>query len=340
MKGAGDSSEAAGGLVGYTWGDYVAQLVSEHGSLAALALRLAELATTPDDSASVERALRRLRTRGQQGGGDYGRRLLRAFGLPQTVEARVKWMGVYHSRFSDLPRSLCLDQLRVWDRPPVSESPARVWIALGLAGAALRARDLEAAQVQIRRARAAGSNEPAAIIEAALVEAYLASKLGEVDRSLGNLAAAHDLLTRGGLAAEEHSCLWARCVDQQAYRMNNPGDGATPDWRGALALYEQLPSGEVHPFVGYRRDAGLAHGYYKLGERAKALALAHAALEHAGDGGYVRLRVMGLGLLARILGDEAGAAARARALTIAGRLEDEELLGRVERIGRPRSGET
>jgi len=109
-------------------------------------------------------------------------------------------------------------------------------------------------------------------------------------------------------------------------------------WRGALALYERLPSGEVHPFVGYRRDAGLAHGYDKLGEHEKALALARAALEHAADGGYVRLRVMGLGLLARILGDEAGAAARARALAIAGRLEDEELLGRVERIGHPRSG--
>ena len=340
MTGPSDSSEAAdapGGPVGYTWGDYVAQLVGEHGSLAALALRLAELATTPDDSASVERALRRLRTRGQRDGGDYGRRLLRAFGLPRPVAARVKWMGVYHSRFSDLPRSLCLDQLRVWDRPPVSESPARVWIALGLAGAALRARDLETAQVQIRRARAAGSNEPAAIIEAALVESYLASKLGEIDRSRSNLAAVEELLTRGELEAEERSCLRARWIDQQAYRMNNPGDGAAPDWRGALALYERLPAGEVHPFVGYRRDAGLAHGYYKLGERAKALAFAYGALEHAGDGGYVRLRVMGLGLLARILGDEAGVDARARALTIARRLEDEELLGRVERIGRPRS---
>ncbi|HEY0136872.1 MAG TPA: hypothetical protein VGB85_22475, partial [Nannocystis sp.] len=92
----------------------------------------------------------------------------------------------------------------------------------------------------------------------------------------------------------------------------------------------RLPGGEVHPFVGYRRDAGLAYGHFKLGERAAALAYAQSALEHAGDGGYVRLRAMGLGLLARILGEQAGAAARARALGIARRLEDEELLGRIE----------
>jgi hypothetical protein len=132
--------EASLAPAGFSWGEYVAQLVDEHGSLAALALRLAELASTPEDSASVERALRRLRQRGNLGGGDYGRRLLRAFGLPRPIEARVRWMGVYHSRFTDLPRSLCQDQLRVWDRPPVSESRARVWLELGQASVALRGR--------------------------------------------------------------------------------------------------------------------------------------------------------------------------------------------------------
>src|SRR5688500_13295707 len=106
--GAGPGPGTGAGL-GYSWGEYVAQLTADHGSLAAVALKLAELASTPEDSASVERALRRLRARGNLDGGDYGRRLLRAFGLPQPIEARVRWLGVYHSRFSDLPLSLCRD---------------------------------------------------------------------------------------------------------------------------------------------------------------------------------------------------------------------------------------
>ena len=308
----------------------MAHLVAEHGSLAAVALRLAELATTPDDSASVERALRRLRARAQQDGGDYGRRLLRAFGLPRTVTGRIKWMGVYHSRFGDLPRSLCVDQLRVWDRPPVSESPARVWVELGFTGAALRARDFATAQVHLRHARAVRSNETAAKIEVGLVESFLASRLGEAEEAGNALAIVEPLLDDHELGPDERACLQARWIDQRAYRLNHPVDHCAPDWRGALALYASLPPGEVHPFVGYRRDAGLAYGHFKLGDHVTALAYAQSALEHAGDGGYVRLRAMGLGLLARILGDEAGAVARARALGIARRLEDEELLGRIE----------
>ena len=332
----------AGGLAGYSWGDYVAHLTTEHGSLAALALKLANLATTPDDSASVERALRRLRGRGNLDGGDYGRRLLRAFGLPKSVEARVKWLGVYHSRFSDLPLSLCLDQLRIWDRPPVGESRARVWVELGFASAALRARDLEAAEVFLRRARAAPPVELAAKIEVALVEAFFASRRGDRDRVAGSLAETERLLEAGGdelssLSFEERACLHVRWVDQRAYQKNNPPGGEAPDLRGALALYEALPREDIHPFVSYRRDAGLAYGRYKLGDRAAAVELAEAAIGHAGDGGYIRLRAMALNLLARILGDD-GARARARALAIAKRLEDEELLGRIDRGQRASEG--
>ncbi|WP_434044577.1 MULTISPECIES: hypothetical protein [Sorangium] len=43
---------------------------------------------------------------------------------------------------------------------------------------------------------------------------------------------------------------------------------------------------------------------------------------------------MALLLLARILGEEEGAAAQARALQIARRIEDEELLFRAERVAR------
>jgi hypothetical protein len=126
-------------------------------------------------------------------------------------------------------------------------------------------------------------------------------------------------------------------VDQRAYQKNNPPGGEAPDLRGALALYEALPREDIHPFVSYRRDAGLAYGRYKLGDRAAAVELAEAAIGHAGDGGYIRLRAMALNLLARILGDD-GARARARALAIAKRLEDEELLGRIDRGQRASEG--
>lgn len=321
------------GLAGYSWGDYLAHLVEEHGSLAAVALKLVHLATTPEDSASVERALRRLRQRGNLDGGDYGRRLLRAFGLPRTVEARVKWLGVYHSRFTDLPLPLCLDQLRLWDRPPVNESRARVWIELGFASAALRARDLEAAEVHLRRARAAPPVELAARLELALVEAYLASRRKQPPRLAEALAEAGRLLAHddGSLTPEERACLRVRWIDQRAYQLNNPPRGAAPDHRAALALYESLPQGDIHPFVSYRRDAGLAYAKFMLGDRAAAIRLAEAAIGHAGDGGYVRLRAMALNLLARLRGDDEGATARVRAQAIARRLEDEDLIGRLER---------
>ena len=105
-----------------TWAEYIGWLVDEHGSLAAAAQKAAG---TEHDAASVERALRRLRLKKYGNGGDWGRRLLRTFGLPKQTADRVRWMGLYHSRFTDLPVDLCLDQLRAWSRPPVSESTAR-----------------------------------------------------------------------------------------------------------------------------------------------------------------------------------------------------------------------
>ena len=129
----------------------------------------------------------------------------------------------------------------------------------------------------------------------------------------GSLAEATRLLDQEGddLAPEERACLQVRWVDQRAYQKNNPPVGERPDIR--------------------------AYGRYKLGDRAAAVELAEAAIRHVGDGGYIRIRAMALNLLARILGAEEGAAARGRALAIAKRLEDEELLGRIERGRRPSS---
>lgn len=157
-----------------TWGEYIQRLVTEHGSLAALALKLSLAGGVDADAASVERALRRLRTKGHRDGGQYGRWLLRTFGMPRDVERRAKWMGVYHSRFTDLPVSLCLDQLRLWDRPPLAESRTRAWLALGFATVALRQDDLAAAEEHLTNARG-GHGAVAARLEARLLEAFLAT---------------------------------------------------------------------------------------------------------------------------------------------------------------------
>jgi tetratricopeptide (TPR) repeat protein len=309
---------------GYTWGDLVAAAVEAHGTLAAVAWLLVEHGA--GDADSVERALRRLRQRGQRDGGDHGRRLLRAFGVPKPVEARLRWMGLYHSPFNDLPLPLCVDQVRLWDRPPVSDSRARVWVVLGHASVALRGRDFDGAAVHLERAGSALAGLPAdydaARIERALAQAYLASRAeGDVEARLDEAAA---LLDSAGLADDDRACFAARLADQRAFQLNRAGRHAE-----ALAIYAALPASDVHPFASYRREAGLAYGLHRAGRRDDALRHAWRACDHAGDGGYTRLRAMGLLLVARIAGDEEG---RRRALAIADRLDDEELRTRARRL--------
>lgn len=315
---------------GYTWGDYVEALVAAHGTLAAVAWKLVERGLA-EDAASVERAIRRLRARGQRDGGLVGKRLLRTFGIPADIEARARWMGLYHSPFGDLPVQLCIDQLRLWDRPPVSESRARAWILLGLASTALRRRAFADARATLERAAAAES--PAARIEHRLAMGYLASR---EDRDAAraeaaarpHLEAARETLAAAGAEIDpvDAACFRARLADHEAFAANRRGDHAA-----ALARYRALPAEDVHPFASYRRDAGLAYGLYRTGDRDQALALALRACEHAGDGGYVRLRAMGLLMIARIQGSPASAGTLARAAAIATRLEDAELAIRVER---------
>ena len=311
---------------GFSWGELVAALVESHGTLTAVAWKLIEHAQG-DDVASVERALRRLRTRGQRDGGRWGQLVLRVFGVPAPIENRLRWFGLYHSPFNDLPIALCLDQLRLWDRPPIATSRARVWLHLGFASCALRTRQFDEAAVHVRRARASLAPLPAeydvARIELALVDAYLASRIdaAAVEPALD---VASRLLASAQLAREDRVCFEARLADQRAYQLNRAGEYAA-----ALALYEAIPAG-VHPFASYRRDSGRAYGAWKRGDRTLALEHAHAACEHAGDGGYTRLRAMGLLMLGKILGAD-GDEARVRARQIADRLGDDELRKRVER---------
>ncbi|MFT3773149.1 MAG: hypothetical protein QM820_47820 [Minicystis sp.] len=319
----------------FSWAEYVAWLVDSHGSLAAVAERLAAHRAYADDAASIERALRRLRGRGQLAGGTWGARALAAFGLPGAVDARARWMGAYHSRFTDLPLALCQDLVRLWDRPPVSDAPAAAtWLALAHASCALRAGDPPAAAPHLRRARAAlGHAPPEARAELLLVEAFVASR-ADIARVPPLLAEVEPLLALD-MPPEDRACLHARWIDQRAYELNKQRPGRAPDPAAAEALYRTIPTAGAPPFALCRRANGLAYARWKQGHRDEAAALAREAGRHAGDGGHLRLRAMALGMLARILGGEEGAAAHRRALAIAASLDDEALRLRFDR-GRPR----
>ncbi len=315
---------------GYGWAEHVDALVAQYGSLTAVAWKLVSESTGPEDVASIERALRRLRARGQRDGGVWGRRVLRAFGLPAPIDARLRWMGLYHSPFGDLPVPLCLEQLRLWDRPPIATSPARTWIHLGLASVALRRRvpDEAEAQLQLAGAGALGlpSGHDAAHLEIALARAFARSRTGTVDEVASELTRAERLLGGATLGSVDRACFTARLCDQRAFQDNRAGDHDA-----AFARYAALPADDTCPFSSYRRDAGLAYGHLRLGRPAEAEALAVRACEHAGDGGHTRLRAMGLLLLARIRGPGPGDEARGRARAIADRLEDDELRHRAAR---------
>lgn len=312
------------GPPGLSWGDYVDALVAAHGTLAAVAEKLAAHRAYVDDVASVERALRRLRARDQLAGGTWGARALAAFGLPDAASARSRWMGAYHSRFVDLPVPLCQDLVRLWDRPPVSEAPgARAWLALAHASNALRAADRSAAALHLQRARASiGAAEPAARVELLLTEAFVASR-GEPARVPELLAEVEPLLALP-MPEEDRACLVARWIDQRAYEANHAPGGPEGAAR-AEALYRTLPERAAPPFALCRRANGLAFARWKQGHREEAIAFAREAVRHAGDGGHLRLRAMALTMLGRILGEAEGAHFRARAAAIVTSLEDEAL---------------
>jgi len=326
-KGTGQKS----GHVGLDWGAYVQGLVAEHGTLSAVAWKLLAERGAGDDVNSVERAIRRLRGRGQRDGGVWGGRLLRRFGLPKGIEDRLMWMGLYHSLFNHLSVELCEDQLRLWDHPPTSESAGRVWIELGRGSVELRRRAWDRARALYRSVAALLATRhvrPEAHIEHAMMMAYLESRDGSDAKRVAALERARDLLASSTISAEDEACFRARLADEWGFRHNKAGRHEE-----AQACYRALPEADIHPFASYRRDAGLAYGLLRAGRHEEARARALAATTHAGDGGYTRLRVMGLILQARC---EPPAAAMflGRAEAIARRLQDEELIGRVERATR------
>jgi len=319
------------GQAPFSWRELVDQVVAERGSLALAALHLAERRGFQEDVGSVERGLRRLRERGSKDGGVWGQRALRWFGLPAAVNDRVRWMGQYHTRFSDLPVSLGDELLRPWDRPPVSESPARIWVLLGRVSLALRRRETTQAQALLEQAAVnAGQAEAAARIELALVEAFVWSRTnpGAEGAALDRARASIDR-SQAELGSHDHACLFARWIDQAAYPLNRPRSGPA-DHVGAVALYEQIPiDGPL--FARCRRENGLGWSTLQLGDRARAIAHARASVAAAGDSGSLRMRAMALNLLAAASEGDEAVAAKARAQAIAASLEDEALLVRFGR---------
>lgn len=324
---------------GYGWGDLIDDLVARRGTLAAVALHLAEHRAFAEDVESVERGLRRLRRKGSADGGVWGERVMRCFGLPAAVADRIRWMGQYHTRFTDLPASVAEELIHPWDRPPVSAGPARIWLLLARINLVFRRREDPTpllSQAALLDARA----ETAARVELALVQAYAWSRtdrpashraLDRAEALLGDPS--FDDISADDITAHDRACLFARLIDHRAYDFNRPRAGA-PDRAAALALYERIPC-DGPLFARCRRENGLGWTKLKLGDRAAAEAHARASVEAAGDAGSLRMRAMALDLLAAATEGEASAAAKARARAIAARLEDEALALRFDRR-RPR----
>lgn len=308
---------------GFVWADYVDWIATASGSLTAAAERLCAHRGYRDDVASAERALRRLRRRGSLDGGTWGARALAVFGLPDAVTRRVRWLGQYHARFTDLPVAVCADLIRAWDRPPTTESrEGRAWLALAHASLALRRSDHPGALAHLDRARNDLAHASAtAQLEAQLIRGYVASRATPLDAALGDVEARLAEVDD----ADDRACLAARLADHHAYARNQ-----ARDYAGAEALYRALPD-DGPAFARARRASGLAYARWKLGDRAEAAAQARLAAQHAGDGGHARARAMALQLLARILGAPDGDEPRRRARAIARELDDATLLARLDR---------
>lgn len=284
----------------------------------------------PTDPATLEKGLRRLAARERGDGGQYGRWMLRFFGLPPVMTSWAKWLGQYHSRCSDLPVQLRVEQLQRWDQPPLSASDQAAWLHLGWASLYHRQQDEEAMTRRLELARSQAARAGVACeLEAALFVARCASDRGDVE-------VAQDELARAGARLAlledpiERLLYKARLHDQLAYQRLHPVEGP-PQVEEALALFEAIEPCDEAPFVGCRKALGLAYCHWRLGDQARAQEEAREALAWAADAGLVRMRIIGLNLLAHILGEPEGAASRARARRLAEGLEDEELRLRVAR---------
>lgn len=321
--------------VGFSWETYVLAFVEDARGWAALSDALCRRADAvpgfPTDLQVVEKGLRRLAKRGHKSGGQYGRWMLRFFGIPASLTRWAQWMGQLHSRFSDLPASIRFEQLSQWDRPPVSESRMAGWVHIGLTTVLIRMRRDDDARTRLAMAeRTAARAGVACELEVLLQRAKLATDDGDRAHARALFDRAEVCLS-GELSDDDRRCYHARLVGQRAYHLTRPepGSDTQPDVTAALALFESIDDEPFLPFVAFRKCNGLAYCHWTLGDVDRGVAYARLAEQHAGDGGFVHFRIMALNLLARMLPEADGARVRARAERLAALLEDEDLLRRV-----------
>ncbi|HEY6726471.1 MAG TPA: hypothetical protein VI197_20695 [Polyangiaceae bacterium] len=328
------AAEASAPPVGFSWETVVLAFVSEAGGWAALSDELLRrtrgVAAVPSDPHVVEKGLRRLAKRGQKPGGQYGRWLLRYFGVPASLERWAEWMGQFHSRFADLPTSLRFEQLNLWDRPPVTESRLAAWVHVGMASVLLRMRlEIDATRrLELAEASAAQAGT-ACQVEVALLRAKLLTDAGDRDGSRLLFERIEAWLTAPELSTDARACYHARLIGQRAYHLTRALPGSEPDVSGALELFQQIHDEPFIPFVAFRKSNGVAYCRWRLGDTAAGIAEARRALQHAGDGGLVRFRIMALNLLARMLPEAESSAVRQRAETLSRLVEDDDLLRRL-----------
>ncbi|MFN0253164.1 MAG: hypothetical protein ACKV2T_40195 [Kofleriaceae bacterium] len=354
------------GHAGFDWGDYVEWLTSTAGSLAAVADRLCAARGYKEDVGSIERALRRLRTRGTHGGGTWGTRAIALFGLPSAIDARVRQLGQYHARLAELPVSMCEDLIRVWDKPPITESRAgRAWLAVARASIAVRLAKLDDAIAILDRARAdlssasAGPTSATSSATSTSATPTSATSTRAISTSATSTSATSSpgviavplaarieaILIRGYVASRTNLAAVPGLLDEAARLIDAVDDAydracllarladhrayelnQRGEHEAAEAVYRAMRD-EGPTFARTRRANGIAYARWLRGE-PDAADFARAAIEHAGDGGHLRGRAMALRNYARIVND---ADAQTRAVAIAQHLEDETLLGRFRR---------
>jgi len=320
--------------VGFDWDAFVLAFVEEHGGWTALCDELLRRAAGTDDFPSdpqvIEKGLRRLAKRGNKTGGQYGRWMIRHFGIPSSLLRWAQWMGQLHSRFSDFPSSLRWEQLSLWDRPPLTESRIAAWIHVGMASVLLRMQQNDDAARRLTMAeRGAEQAGIACRMEVALLRAKLLTDEGRRPEAEALFDSVERWLAADELSADDRRCYHARLVGQRAYHLTRPAPGYAEDLASALTLFESIDDEPFLPFVAFRKGNGLAYCHWKLGDAAQGQHWARLAEQHAGDGGFVRFRIMALNLLCRMLPAAEAAPVRARAERLAQLLEDEDLLRRV-----------
>jgi hypothetical protein len=308
----------------FGWGELVEHFVSVHGSLVAVADELGRRMRLAGEDApelgTAVKGLQRLASRSNEAGGQYGRWMLRHFGVPGPIEVQLRSFAQYHSRFCDLPTSVRRDHLRLWERPPTSESRLLAWVHVGLASIHHRRQELDPCRDRLAAARrAAIAAGPAAQMEALLLAARIATDEGRFDEGPTLLDEAEALIDERDA---DHLCYRARLNGQRAFWLTHARTPSLDAHARARDLFLAIPADSGIPFVDYRRTAGLAYCAWKLGDPAEGVRLARLAAEHAGDGGFIRFRVMAFNMLARMLGGDEAIALRQRAERLARSIED------------------